>query len=407
MHTYKATLVIPRQQPKISVAAPFQATHRSYPGGSIQGQNQFLTILRFVPTVSGQLIKTEGFGTGKAGRWWNNNNTAGDATRLSTLCASAHDFTVDGMAGFGNYPYSKAGPHGRDLPQRADGLCIQASGFVGENLRFFQVPGTAIILMRGGGTQSGALGIYDGDPTRLNQIWISQCLNGIDDQVGDSRLTHVYIFSVAKDGLTVSGPGTYVFDSHIWGADRACVVTVQAEFHAAYHEAARVGTVVMGKARGTTFHGLNIGPATCWERGVELRCSGVNIVDLKGTVRTGAIGLETISNSSHETIQGEIYMRPKSTGVLWRSSRSDLSLKGNLDASDETFVKVAEPITSTNIDIAGWGNVGTVLDLSASGSIAQRHGQQVRDSLERQGDQGDLSGRGNEIQPGAGHDNQS
>ena len=211
-------LTIRRQQPGLKVPAPWQASQPSSPAGSLAGSDQFATVLRFDPKVTGQLIKTEGYDEGHVGRWWNNNNTGGDTNLRSFLCGSVHDLTVDGQAGIANYPYiSNSGPHGSDFPWRADGICSQGAGFTGERLRLYQVPGTGIILKNGGGTQSGALGIYDQQATRLDQVWVSHCMNGINCAVADSRLSHLQIVDVAKDGLMLSGPGTYVDDCHVYG----------------------------------------------------------------------------------------------------------------------------------------------------------------------------------------------
>ena len=68
-------------------------------------------------------------------------------------------------------------------------------------------------------------------------------------------------------------------------ADRAAVVTQPAEFHADYHEAARIGTDILPGADGTLIDDLNIGPGTCWQRGVKIRTHGSTISGLHGSVR--------------------------------------------------------------------------------------------------------------------------
>ena len=76
----KAPITIPQQQRQIAVPPPFNAKQYSYPAGYLFGKGQFVTVLRFAPTITGQLIKTEGFGEGHAGKFWNENNTQGDTS---------------------------------------------------------------------------------------------------------------------------------------------------------------------------------------------------------------------------------------------------------------------------------------------------------------------------------------
>ena len=111
----------------------------------------------------------------------------------------------------------------------------------GERLEFFQIPGTAIVLKGGGGPQAGAYGIYDNQVTRLSDVLISQAINGIDDAVGDSRLDKIGIAGIVKDGLTISGSGTQVYDAHVSGADRAAVFKTAVIATDCYFEAARIG----------------------------------------------------------------------------------------------------------------------------------------------------------------------
>ena len=166
--------------------------------------------------MKGQLIKSEGYDSGKVGTWWNNGNKDGDLSLKSMLCPSARNFTVDGQAGLRNQPYSVPGDLGRGYPRRADGLCVQGTGFTGEHLRFFQIPGTAVVLKPGAGKQAGAMGIYDYQTTRLDDITVLNSVAGIDCQVVDARLSRIAIAGVAQDGIVNSGPGAYIDDCHVW-----------------------------------------------------------------------------------------------------------------------------------------------------------------------------------------------
>ena len=128
-------------------------------------------------------------------------------------------------------------------------------------------------------------GIYDTLAGELNNIYVELALGGIVIDAGDTKLHGIYVTNIVRDGLTMSGPGSFVDLDHICGADRAVVVTQQAEFHTAYHESARIGTHILAAATGTRIDGLNIGPGTCWERGVKIEAHGCTIKGLFGMVK--------------------------------------------------------------------------------------------------------------------------
>ena len=383
------TIIIPRQR-KLSresnkaetgVPAPYMAKQVSQPGGWLRGENQFGTVLRFAPTVKGALIQTEDYGTSRPGAYWNDGNTQSDTNLRANLSAMASDFTVDGRAEIRPYPWSRpewaAKPdlNGPDCPQRANGLSVQGSGFRGERLRFFQIPGTAILLKPGRGKHGGTFGIYDNLSNELNDIWVSQAINGIVVEAADTKLRAIYMTGIVRDGLTISGPGSVVDGDHVYGADRSVVITQEAEFHAAYHEAARIGTHIISTATGTRIDGLNIGPGTCWERGVKLEAHGCTIKGLHGTVLAESAeppdiaGVEIAPGLVHEAVDGALSINGDgSEGLILRGHRNKVELKGGWNKPTKaTFIRVAEAITATTIEVRGSGNEGTVLDLSKTG----------------------------------------
>ena len=77
-------------------------------------------------------------------------------------------------------------------------------------------------------------------------------------------------------------------------------------------EAARIGTNIMPGADGTRIDGLNIGPGTCWERGVKIKAHGCNITNLYGTVRAetkehpNSACVEIAPNLLHEVVTGSL-----------------------------------------------------------------------------------------------------
>lgn len=386
VYNYDRTVIIPRQRGSINVPAPYGAKSASRPGGVLRGEDRYGTVLRFNPTVKGQLIKTELYGENKAGNAWNDGNSLGDSNLQASLCMIASDLTIDGRAELRSYPWSypewapKPDPHGPDHPVRADGLCVEGSGFIGERLRFFQIPGTALIVKSGRGNQAGAYGIYDAAFPVLDNIFVTSAISGINVQAGDAKLSHIYITGIVKDGLTLSGSGSVVEEDHVWGADRSAVFTVPISARDCYHEAARIGTDIMPGADGTRIDGLNIGPATCWERGVKIQAHGCNITNLYGTVRPeskenpDSAGVEILPNLLHEVVTGSLVIgsdpkTPAATakGLILRGNRQKVDLKGGWNSPCKaTYVRVEGTVTGSTVEIRGTGDGGTVLDLSAS-----------------------------------------
>jgi hypothetical protein len=388
------TVVIPRQRGLLNarnntqngVPAPYLGKNNSWPGGFLRGEDRFGTVLRFAPSVRGCLIKTEGYGDGTAGGFWNHNNELGDTTLKSNLCSSASNFTVDGQAEFRPYPHAyfdahpKPDPHGPDFVPRADGLCAEGAGFSAENLRFFKIPGTALIVRLGRGPQAGAFGVFDGQPTEIRQIVVHEAVNGIQVEAGDTKLSDIYISNVVKDGLIVRGPGTMIEGDHICGADRAAVFSAVATASNCYHEAARIGTHILPGAECTRIDGLNIGPGTCTERGVKIEASGTTIVGLFGMMpaesekHPDVVGVEigrgpfNVSVEGSVTIMGDNKSKNSTAKALTLSGHGHkVDLRGGWNVPTKaTFVRVAGSATGCKIEIRGHGDGGTALDLSAS-----------------------------------------
>ncbi len=376
------TLVIPRQRLGVLAPAPYLGTQPSTPGGILRGQDQFGTVLRFGPGVTGQLIKTELYGERQPGNSANSKSLGSGAVK-SNLSASACDLTIDGGAEIRAYPWSypkwapKPDPHGPDFPVRADGLCTDSDGFVGEHLRFFQIPGTALVVKS---YPAGAISPFGSAFPILNYIYVTGAVNGVNVQATDAKLSHVYITGIIKDGLIVSGPGTYIENDHVWGADRAAVFTAPVFARDCYHEAARIGTDIMGGADGTRIDGLHIGPGTCWERGLRIGAHGCTIANLNGTVlvesqeHPDSAGVEIMPNLLHEVVTGSLVIgadakTPDATakGLILRGNRQKIDLKGGWNSPCKaTFVRVEGTVTGSTVEIRGTGDGGTVLDLSAS-----------------------------------------
>jgi hypothetical protein len=377
VYDFDKTVIIPRQRamPRErdktagGVPAPYLATQPSFPGGWLRGEDRFGTVLRFSPSIKGCLIKTEGFGDGHVGGSWNENNTKGDKTLRSNLCSSASDFTVDGCSELRD----------RNAEPRADGLCVEGNGFSAHNLRFFRIPGTALVVKGVAPAAFSEAGIYDNQQTEIRDIHIAGAINGVDVSAGDAKLSHIYVVAVIKDGLILRSSGAFVEGDHIWGADRAAVFQATAMASNCYHEAARIGTHILASADRTRIDSLNIGPATCWERGVKIEASGATVVGIVGAVQAESekhpdiAGVEITSGASNVTIEGSLSVEGDESGnstakVVVLSGRAHkIDLRGGWSVPTKaTYVRLAGGTTASTIQIRGHGEGGVALDLSAS-----------------------------------------
>jgi hypothetical protein len=258
MRELSEPIVIARQT--LKVPAPFMAAKEATisPAGELGGVSPTQTVLRFAPTIKGPLVASEGFGDAKLSAWWN------DGAAVTCFVPRVHDLSIDGRGELHPHPYlnamqgqpDKTGP---DAVARGDGVCLAGTGAIAERLRLFQIQGTALVV-RGApiAGQSGQFGLYDEAVARIDDVSVLQCINGIDCNAGDSRISRVSVSQVAKDGLVVAGPGTYIDDFHGWGCDRALVTTCEVHATQLYCEAARIGlpdweTTTKSWERGTSW----------------------------------------------------------------------------------------------------------------------------------------------------------
>lgn len=379
-----ATIVV-AQQSGTATPGPWQLSDASQPqrhAGSIGGKSKFETVLVFDKSIKGQLIKTEGFGSVQVGNWWNQNNTAGDKTLKSVLCAHVHDFTVDGRAEFRPYPYSynqswsPPDVHGPDMPVRAHGLAMQGAGNCAEHLRFFNVPGTAIIMRPGTGDQAAFLGTWDATPTTADDIEINQAINGIDCNVGDSKLSRLWVSNVAHEGLTLDISGGYLSVDHVCGADIACHVLSELHARQCYHESARIGTLVDAGAHGCEFDSLNIGPGTCREAGLVLKSNG-NTVRVFGGVgdqnkdHPSAVGVDCSGNGNRLT--GNLTIQKGDVGAVLSGNAGTLDLR-TFQPNGGTAIRTTKPINGWMIYLSVQGyNSPVALEAKALGTANTIH----------------------------------
>ena len=357
-------IVLPRQT--LKVPPPFMASGMISPAGELGGVSPTQTILRFAPTIKGPLVASEGFGDAKLGAWWN------DGAAFTCFVPRVHDLAIDGRGELHPHPYvnamggqpDKTGP---DAVPRGDGVCLAGTGAIAERLRLFQVQGTALVVCGAPiAGQSGQFGLYDEAVARVDDINVLQCINGIDCSAGDARISRVSISQVAKDGLTVSGPGTYITDAHVWGADRSVVFGCEVHVSAIYAEAARIGLHVLPGAWNSTIDGLNIGPSTCSSRGALIEATCVDVTGLTGTISgASAVGCELAANTAEIRVSGHCHAYNGATACVVRGHRHTIRINSEVAGANSTAVKVIGPVTNCVIELTGWGEANTTaLDLS-------------------------------------------
>lgn len=358
-------IVISRQRTDIRVPAPFMAASAIAPAGELKGDSAQTTIYRFAPTVKGPLVTSEGCGDPKFSFWWN------DGAAFSCFCPRVHDLAVDGQGQLHPHPYNNAmgganDPTGPDAKPRGDGVCLQGTGVRAERLRLFQIQGTALVV-RGAPVdgQSGQFGLYDESVSRIDDVAVLQCINGIDSNSGDSRISRCSVSQVAKDGLTVAGPGTYIDDYHGWGCDRSAVFDAEVHAHHLYDEAARIGTHITSKATGSTIDELNIGPATCWSRGVLCEAHNVQVSRLFGAVRgKGVVGYEQLAGTNEAPVSGRINADSGAVAFKAAGYRHTWRIYTNLTGG-ATGLQISGEVSGCTFELIGWGQPGTVaLDLT-------------------------------------------
>lgn len=359
--------VIRRQRSRPQVPPPYGGFQLSMPADIFSGSDQFGTVLRY-PTATGQLIRTEDYNTGVS-LYWNDDNKQGDTSLRSVLCPYVHDFTFDGNAQLETYPFGVSGIHGTGAVFRADGLCMQGSGMRIERVHAHDVPGTAFKLLGGSGTQAGQFGIYDGLETRMRNCSVLRAMNGVYCGVGDARLEHLNIVNVVSDGLTLAAAGAEVSDVHAFGADRACVITAACKISNSYLEAARIGTDIQ-VSEGVRISGLDIGPGTCWYRGVLVSGANHRITDITNYVTgvtTDVAGVELAEFSSQCLVTGTISAFGSSRAVKVQGDRHTISLEGGgAVGPNARMVEVTGLLNRSEIKVRGYLDGSAVaVDLSA------------------------------------------
>lgn len=274
--------------------------------------------------------------------------------------------TIDGGAALFSYPYNKTDATGKGCPPKADGVLLAGDGIQGQWLRVWQVAGTGIKAIPGKGIQPGPLGIGDYITSRLEHASVAQCLNGIDWQIADGRISQCDVSNVAFTALVQSGPGVYLDDFHQWGATNGVILNAETHAHHLYVDACTANGLVVN-ADNCEIQDLNIGPATCYTRGVLVSANCTSIRGLCGAVATNAIGLEVASGKLSTVIDGTLDLSGGGTGLILRGPHLDVRFRPKWnDAAKPTAVVLDGWTFNSDVEIEASAQSGTLLDLSRS-----------------------------------------
>ncbi len=370
-------LVISRRNTQIRRDPPTSGTtHTPYAAGSIIGVSSAASILAFDSSVTGELVKSEEYNSGKISYYWDEDNTQVDNTLKASLFGVCRDFEIQGDAQLADYPYSVSGAHGTGFTPYADGLCVQGTGWELDRLAFFQVPGKALVMHGGGGGHAGPFCSLDNRANRATRIFVQQCYSGPYIDASDSRLENIEVVNVVTDGAYYGGAGMHVTDSHIYGADRGCVVSGLVHGDNWYHEAARIGTQFLFGSDGSWVNGLYIGPATCWSRGVLIGSDFIKIRDLEGIVmaegtdgHSDIVGAEIgASRAAIKILDAQVTVGTGSVGVKLgdASHHNTITIQPTTSVDGSIGVQVGN-VYATKVECHdGYIPGGAAIDLSGS-----------------------------------------
>lgn len=400
-----STMTIPRQRGSLSsrVVAPYGGVSYALGGGKLVGTDRNATILKARLGLTGAMVESENYGSSTVGHYWNGNNTQGDTNLRTTAATLVKDIGFDGSGLLRPTPYNyldrkidptqpsagqyaweyeqgnDSAPHdpdiyGPDIEAALDGLRLQGTGNHVDHCRFFQIPGYALSLAPGNGTQAGVPGIYDDYASFVEHVIIRQCKHGIVLTAGDSKLQNLYFDGIAGDAFTMGGSGSVIDNIHVAGSDRGLVWYIGGQGSNLYCEASRIGVHVL--AGSVHMRGLNIGPGTAYYRGVLIDEDACNIDDFFGIVRaedsdwSDIAGIE-ILGGYHHYLRGQLVVLGSQKGIIINNShRGFLDVQGSIvSASDNArFVDIRWPITGWRVTIQGNSTSNApLLDFTSSG----------------------------------------
>jgi hypothetical protein len=317
-----------------------------------------------------------------------NLNANGTFTVTSVPAPPYDKFTLNGTTSSGTY--TGGGQWTSDYySDKYDGLLVNSSGPLIENVQVFAIPGTAMVVTRGGSSLSGQLRPFDREKTRVWNCVVKRAYRGIDVQVVDSIIGRLEGFGLRDYGLKISIGACQIDGAlHFYGIGAGPAIwfaTPYGDFNwggPIYGESSATGVFI--ESNGNMLH--DIYSHTCWEDCI--RISGARNV-IRGLYInlpfSGSQPMGVRITGQYNTINtGDIYVPASSTGVLLADATGqqllNLRLHGGSGATLIDLNNAGQDLNYCTIDILvdGGALALDLRDTNGSSRIGDRNTIRIR-----------------------------
>lgn len=284
---------------------------------------------------------------------------------------AVHDMQIDGGATIRPYPWSRdqwhpegtPDPTGVDCPQLADGIVVDGDRATAEHVFLKNVSGNALVVNGSFGTVS-----------RASRIEVHSARNGVDIEATDAQCEHLNIDNIVHESVIVRGGGnTHINVSHVTGGDIGYHFYSRVHCTELFADNERIGGILESAADMSQID--NYAMLGCWERGLVIKTSEVELTHLNGSVpaatkeHPSTAGVELVPNVIHAMVSGALLVGEGSTGLIIRGDRNKVAFVGKWMVAGQTtstLVKLDGPIHQSTFVIYCYANGGTVLDCSTA-----------------------------------------
>jgi hypothetical protein len=378
-YTTVAQHVIPRY-----VSGATQPTEQ--PGASFGPAGQLvgwgpMSVLRGNAQTQRQKVKavvtTEDFGTQTA--QWSSGEFKQPNYRPAILRPSVRDCTIVGHDETrSNYLANGvvSGNPGKNNPATSfpdlyGGVFIQATGAHVENVTAFYIPGTAFLIARSGGTNTGPFGPWDSEKSIVRKCQAHRAYRGFDIQVVDAIVGQLQGYALRDYGVKFSAGAAQIDGAiHFWGVSPGPCVWFGAKAGACwggpfYVEHAPLGMLIESS-------GNQLGPIyskSCPEANIKLVGQRNVLGPIELDVANGATGV-VVQGQFNKLLGGSITLHGTSAvGVRVTEAVNngnglvirDVQFVGR-SAAEGVAITTAHPLNNATIK-AHIQNVGTGIEL--------------------------------------------
>jgi hypothetical protein len=277
---------------------PRYADGREHPAGTLTGVYRATkdTASQPVPAV----VVTEDYGE-KLAQWRGGSTVAG--LKPAVLQPRIRDVTIQGMGG-SSRPESNAG-----RPDLYDGILVNASGAVVDNLHVFGIPGTAGVFTRPNNPRSGPVLEWDRNKHELSNLSASDVFRGFYIAGVDNCVRNVAVRGFRDYGVRL-GNAIYASELHAWGGTGPGIWLDGngGRVTSLYGENTTVG--ILADCSGSSV--LQIRAHTCWDCCLRVNGHKNHFGDLQ--LDASKIGIEV--NDQHNRFDGRVNAADGATCVV-------------------------------------------------------------------------------------------